>query len=136
MGMAIMTLRHRFADTVKVGSPGPDLTKMALAINLCRLRCELRRPYPTSYYRNWFLLGKAVELKIQPQSRTFCFPGTCDQANTNEEKERAFTPARHDRASTSHEHCSGWTVAVHLLDTPGFKHRWTDESCWVQLKVA
>lgn len=122
-----MTLRHRFADTVKVKSPGPDLTKTASAINLCRLRCELRRPYPTSYYRNWFWLWKVVELKTQLQSRTFSFPGAHDPVNIIEEKDRAFACARDDRASTSHDCCPGWTLTVRLEDSLGFERRWIHE---------
>jgi hypothetical protein len=98
--MEIVRLRHRFADCVKAGSVGHDLTKMAIAINLCRLHCEQRRPHPTSYYRNWFLLWKVVELKSQCPNRKSCFPGTCDPASTIEENDRVFTLARDARANT------------------------------------
>jgi len=131
-----MTLRHRIADSVKAIGPGRDLTNLAFASTLFRLRCELRRPYPTSYYRNWFLPWEAVQLKTQPLSRTFCFPGACDPASIIEEKDRAFTPARVVRASTSHDQCHGWTTSVCAVNSPGFESSWTQKSCWAQLKVA
>ena len=75
------TLRHRFADSVKLVSPVRDLTKSANSIKLRRLQCEPWRPHPTSFYRNWFLLWEVVELKSPSSGWMSCFPGTCYPAS-------------------------------------------------------
>ena len=132
-----LTMRHRVAESVKAVSPVRDLTNPALTSTLTRLRCELRRSYPTSYYRNWFLLWEVVQLKIQSLDRKSCFPGARDPASIIEDKDRAFTAARANRATTSHEYCPYGMLWSIPEEPPGYKRSWTQSNhdC-AQLKVA
>jgi len=131
--MALMlTLRHWLAESVKRIGRGPDLTNLVFASTLFRLRCELRRLYPTSYYRNWLVLWEAVQLKTLPLGQKSCFPGVCDPASSLEEIDRAFTPARANRA----RQISSIRQSVGRPDSSEFERSWTHLSCWAQQEVA
>ena len=132
-----MTMRHRVAESVKAAGPVRDLTNPALTSTLTWLRSELRRSYPTSYYRNWFLLWEVVQLKIQPLEREFCFPGAYDPASIIEDNDRVLSAARDPRATTSHEYCPYGMLWSIPEESPGYERSWTQPNHnWAQLKVA